>query len=256
MSGFEKQTYTQVPNSLFVTMKDMDECELKVVMLICRYTFGYHRDEVKISTRKLAEEIGMNTASVDKGADSAVARGLIERITDGNKTTVWRALVSDSEFESPAIQNLNHHDSEFESLVGVKESIKDNGNKTTTDEKNIFKIYQDNIGSLTSFIADSLIDAEKTYSFEWVLDSIKVAVVNNKRNWSYCEAILRRWKIEGKDDGIGRNNKKGVKHGAQANGKTNHSGNKSNGLSEAGQRAADEINKRRAAKKAAGLPTV
>ena len=125
MSGFEKQTYTQTPNSLFEAMKDMDECELKVVLYICRMTFGYHRDEIKVSTRKIAEAIGMNTASVDKGADAAVARGLVERVVDGNKTTLWRALVSDSISESPAIQKLNRHDSDNESLLGVKESNKE-----------------------------------------------------------------------------------------------------------------------------------
>jgi len=122
---FEKQTYTQVPNSLFSVMKDMDECELKVVLLICRYTFGYHRDEVKISTRKIADEIGMNTASVQKGAERAIERGLIEKVVDGNKTTLWRALVSDSEFESPAYQNLNRGVSENESLLWVKERKKE-----------------------------------------------------------------------------------------------------------------------------------
>lgn len=121
---FEKQTYTQLPNSLFLVMKDMDECELKVVMLICRYTFGYHRDEVKLSTRRIADEIGMNTASVQKGADKAVERGLIEKVTDGNKTTLWRALVSDSEIESPMIQKLNRCVSENESLSRVKERVK------------------------------------------------------------------------------------------------------------------------------------
>lgn len=127
---FEKQTYTQTPNSLFIAMKDMDECELKVVMLICRYTFGYHRDEVKLSTRKIAEEIGMNTASVQKGADQAVERGLIEKVIDGNKTTLWRALVSDSEIESPAIQKLNRGVSDNESLLGVKESNKEKKEKS------------------------------------------------------------------------------------------------------------------------------
>jgi hypothetical protein len=122
---FEKQTYTQTPNSLFLAMKDMDECELKVVMLICRYTFGYHREEVKLSTRRIADEIGMNTASVQKGADRAVERGLIEKVIDGNKTTLWRAMVSDSEIESPMIQKLNRGVSDNESLLGIKESNKE-----------------------------------------------------------------------------------------------------------------------------------
>ena len=126
---FEKQTYTQTPNSLFVEMKNMDECELKVVLLICRYTFGYHRDEVKLSTRRIADEIGMNTASVQKGADRAVERGLIEKMVDGNKTTTWRAVVGDSEIESQVIQKLNRGVSEIESLSGIKENIKENRKK-------------------------------------------------------------------------------------------------------------------------------
>lgn len=123
---FEKQTYTQMPNSLFTTMKDMDECELKVVLLICRYTFGYHREEVKLSTRRIADEIGMNTASVQKGADKAIERGIIEKYVNGNKTTLWRAIVGDSEFESQVIQNLNRGVSDNESLLGIKETIKEN----------------------------------------------------------------------------------------------------------------------------------
>lgn len=122
---FEKQTYTQTPNSLFLMMKDMDECELKVVLLICRYTFGYHREEVKLSSRRIADEIGMNTASVSKGAERAIERGLIEKVIDGNKTTLWRALVSDSEIESQVIQKLNRGVSDNESLLGIKESNKE-----------------------------------------------------------------------------------------------------------------------------------
>jgi hypothetical protein len=121
---FQKQTYTQIPNSLFTEMKDMDECELKVVMLICRYTFGYHREEVKLSTRRIADEIGMNTASVQKGADAAVERGLIEKVIDGNKTTTWRAVVDDSNSDTPAIQILTRGDSNSESQSSIKESIK------------------------------------------------------------------------------------------------------------------------------------
>jgi DnaD/phage-associated family protein len=46
-------------------------------------------------------------------------------------------------------------------------------------------------------IADALKDAEDLYSPEWIADVIEIAVKNNKRNWKYCEAILKRWKEEG-----------------------------------------------------------
>jgi DNA replication protein len=60
----------------------------------------------------------------------------------------------------------------------------------------IFKLYEENIGPLTPLIADAIKDAEKTYPPGWVAEALGVAVKNNKRNWKYVEAILRRWKEE------------------------------------------------------------
>jgi DnaD/phage-associated family protein len=50
---------------------------------------------------------------------------------------------------------------------------------------------------LTPLIADALKDAEQTYPPEWVAEALEIAVKNNKRNWKYAEAILRRFKEEG-----------------------------------------------------------
>ena len=69
------------------------------------------------------------------------------------------------------------------------------------EKKNLFQIYESNIGALTPMIADRLEDAEKLYAVEWIEDAIKLAVEHNKRNWKYCEAILKRWKEQGKDEG-------------------------------------------------------
>jgi DnaD/phage-associated family protein len=65
------------------------------------------------------------------------------------------------------------------------------------ERPNIFKLYEENIGPLTPLIADALKDAEQTYLPEWVAEALEIAVKNNKRNWRYVEAILRRWKEEG-----------------------------------------------------------
>jgi DNA replication protein len=65
------------------------------------------------------------------------------------------------------------------------------------ERPNIFKLYEENIGPLTPIIADLLKDAEQTYNPAWVAEALGIAVKNNKRNWKYVEAILRRWKEEG-----------------------------------------------------------
>ncbi len=63
---------------------------------------------------------------------------------------------------------------------------------------NVFKLYEENIGPLTPMLAEAVKDAEQTYSPEWIAEAIEVALKQNVRNWKYIEAILRRWKDEGR----------------------------------------------------------
>jgi DnaD/phage-associated family protein len=66
------------------------------------------------------------------------------------------------------------------------------------ERPNIFKIYEENFGSLTPFLADALRDAERDYPPEWIVAAVEIAVGNNKRFWAYAESILKRWKSAGK----------------------------------------------------------
>jgi DNA replication protein len=75
-----------------------------------------------------------------------------------------------------------------ESQTGVFASV---------ERPNIFKLYEENIGPLTPLIADALKDAEEILG-GMGREAIELAVKNNKRNWKYCEAILKRWKEEGR----------------------------------------------------------
>ncbi|HNA54108.1 MAG TPA: DnaD domain protein, partial [Anaerolineales bacterium] len=46
------------------------------------------------------------------------------------------------------------------------------------------------------------------YQAEWIAEAIGLAVENNKRNWKYIEAILKRWKEEGRAEKQDRRNDK------------------------------------------------
>lgn len=72
------------------------------------------------------------------------------------------------------------------------------------ERPNVFRLYEENIGPLTPLIADALKDAEETYHAEWIAEAIELAVKNNKRNWRYCEAVLKRWKEQGRHEGKNR----------------------------------------------------
>jgi DnaD/phage-associated family protein len=43
-------------------------------------------------------------------------------------------------------------------------------------------------------------NAEQDYPEEWLAEALTIAVKNNKRNWRYVEAILKRWKEQERDE--------------------------------------------------------
>ncbi len=78
----------------------------------------------------------------------------------------------------------------------------------TKQQLNIFTLYQENIGLIVPMIRDVLLEAEKEYSMEWIKKAITIAVEANHRSWRYVEAILKRWKADGIDDGLEKRNNK------------------------------------------------
>jgi DnaD/phage-associated family protein len=65
----------------------------------------------------------------------------------------------------------------------------------------VYSHYENNIGTLTKTIGEVIGSAIEEYPNNWITEAIDIAVVNNKRSWSYAEAILKRWDTEGKDNG-------------------------------------------------------
>jgi len=71
---------------------------------------------------------------------------------------------------------------------------------TTTREElvgSIFKLYEHEIGAITQTVADDIKSAAEDYPLEWFAEAFKEAARNNKRNWRYALAILKRWKVDG-----------------------------------------------------------
>lgn len=92
----------------------------------------------------------------------------------------------------------DEHKFEKPSKIGAKTSY-----ATIIDDKcaNIAKTYESEIGQLTPNLADRLKEISDEYPEGWFEDAVKEATENNKRNLRYIEAILKRWKAEGKGAG-------------------------------------------------------
>ncbi|NPA06474.1 MAG: DnaD domain protein [Chloroflexi bacterium] len=64
----------------------------------------------------------------------------------------------------------------------------------------IFRVYEENFGPLTPLIADRLRAALEAYPEDWIYEAMEQAVAQNVRRWRYVEAILERWRTEGRHD--------------------------------------------------------
>lgn len=159
-------------------------------------------DVCRAALERIAKELGLSTNTIAKHIGMLEDGGYVKDKTPDlrNKPHVYtdtgklRLKISLAIAES-GTQNLSSHYSKTEH---------EESTTTRGEVQNIFTHYEKNIGILTPMIADSLEDAEKVYPFDWILDSFRLAVENNKRNWRYCETILKRWKESGKDEGKGK----------------------------------------------------
>jgi DnaD/phage-associated family protein len=87
--------------------------------------------------------------------------------------------------------------------VILNKSLSTSLNKSTSlsnPPPNVYKVFEQEIGIITMTVAEELKAAELDYPPEWMVDAFKEAAKNNKRSWKYAEAILKRWKAEGRGD--------------------------------------------------------
>ena len=185
--GFtDSETFTQLPDGFFHhLLKDIkDADELKVTTY-----FMWRVEHMDGPFRALSrmdfdvKELGLGAEEIKRGLEKAVKRGSLLKVQ--REAAVYFLLNSPrGRAGVQAIESGKWDPSKSQSAPPI-------------ERPNVFKLYEENIGPLTPLIADALKDAEELYESEWITDAIELAVKNNKRNWKYCEAILKRWKEEG-----------------------------------------------------------
>jgi DnaD/phage-associated family protein len=186
--GFEgSETFTAIPDSLFRELLQLisGDAELKVVLhALWRVE---HMDTPPYSlawTDFSSAALGLSTEEVKAGLAAAIEHGIL--------------LVIGVENDAKYFLNSPRGRAAAEALRAGGAFVAEAGSSLPLERPTIFTLYEENIGPLTPLVADALKDAEETYPESWLSDAIDLAARNNKRSWSYCEAILKRWKEEGR----------------------------------------------------------
>jgi DNA replication protein len=193
--GFsDSESFTQLPDTFFQRLlaEINDPAELKVTLF-----FLWQAQHMEGPFRALRQAdfegktLGLSADEIAAGLEKAVRRGSILGV----------------EHEADIVYFLNSPRGRAAAEAFAKGEGDESGKilaAPMVERPNLFKLYEENIGPLTPMIADMLKDAEETYSQEWVAEALEIAVRNNVRNWKYVEAILKRWKEKGKNEGKDR----------------------------------------------------
>ena len=179
----DSETFTPIPDSFFrqllTEIKDADELK---VTLYALWRIEHMEGRVRFLRK---EDFAALVPDPGAALEKAASRGTLIEV---RKDTAALYFINSPRGRAAAESFAKSQWSPDAALPG--------GNPPP-ERPNIFKLYEENIGPLTPLLADALKDAEQTYPPDWVAEALEIAVLKNKRNWKYVEAILKRWKVEG-----------------------------------------------------------
>jgi DNA replication protein len=186
--GFtDQEEFTQVPDSFFRFLLNQieDVAELKVTLYVLWRIEHMEGRSRCLSRREILVDQdfmdGLDGDELDAGLEGSVKRG-----------SLLRVKYDEDDFY---FLNSPRGRAAAEALAkGSKSPVTRNRSNPPPERPNIFKLYENSIGPLTPMIADTLRDAEETYSSDQIEAAFSQAVRLKKRYWKYVEAILRRGK--------------------------------------------------------------
>lgn len=158
------------------------------------------------SHRRKLDELGYITCQQKKRSQDIVIRnwtnpreysGKVHNVSDRIQTP----LESEGDIKGDTKGDIKGSRKDVTPTLYSKNQISESQKPATGK---IYSAYSENIGILTPMVSDSIKDAENEYPENWIVEAIGLAATNNKRNWRYCQAILKRWQTEGKDTGMNK----------------------------------------------------
>jgi DnaD/phage-associated family protein len=199
-SGFPegKLALVTLPEQVFTELIPHidDPDELKVILVVlCR--LAKMRSDVSpwVTASELHRDAVIETALGGQNVDRRLQQALSQAVERGALLAApWQRADGDVEVRYFA------NSPKGRAAVDAMQRGESPQRATVEERPNIFSLYEENVGPLTSLISEELMEAEETYPAAWIVDAFREAVRANKRNWRYIRAILERWQTEGRDE--------------------------------------------------------
>ncbi|MDE2901141.1 MAG: DnaD domain protein [Chloroflexota bacterium] len=193
-----------VPTALFgpllerVTDAATLRCALRAIFVLHRKQSapGRGRGPSTVTAAELAADpvlaLGGDESAAERGLAALAEVGVLVRAESGyclDTAANRRALASMGELDGEA-----GRPSTVSGRMGVDQAV-------VGHRPDVFRLYEENIGVITPMAAERLKDMEEEYPSEWIAEAFGQAVVSNARSLRYVEAVLRRWRDDGRGDG-------------------------------------------------------
>ena len=216
MAGFEgfppNSQKTAIPNVFFTRLMPLikDATELKIVLHVF-WALQQKKGSPRFVTFR--ELLGDKTLAPGLGEDITER---VERLEQGLRGAVEKGILITTEVEAKGLRNrlyLLNTPMSARDLTRIRSRDVDFGRvsvevMTSEERPNVFSLYEDNIGPLTPLVSEELKDALDNYPEEWVIEALQEAVKYEARSLRYIEAILKKWKTEGRSGGTDRGHTK------------------------------------------------
>lgn len=99
----EEPGYTQIPNIILDSMADLETPLLRVLLFMCRKTFGFHTEYEMMSRSFIAKHSGSSESSVSNVITLLLERGLVKRVPNGDSFDYKLVL---SKASKPSLKSL------------------------------------------------------------------------------------------------------------------------------------------------------
>jgi len=83
--GIPTPNYTQIPNIILDNLDKLSDVELRVMLVTCRQTLGWHRDNAPLSIGYLVATTGMSKQGVINGVHGNIKRKWLQRVGSGKR---------------------------------------------------------------------------------------------------------------------------------------------------------------------------
>lgn len=152
-------------------------------------SFAGGKDTAFPRVKTVCEDLGISENRFFSHRKALVDRGYItiEKNRKGGKFQNNIYILN-----STVPSNHRHGESPARQNEGTNNNKVLNNNKYINSSSNAFGFYESNFGMITPFIADKISDWVNALSEELVIESMKIALTNNKQ-FNYAEGILRDW---------------------------------------------------------------